>query len=160
MEVDDVESEDYFWLCEKWLSSALFLMEHEGLDADEIIIHDEEQKVLSILCFLFPLINALTIKNVGDSGTKTCGCCDGYMSTYYDFSFEGELLCNAEETMTEYDTVLLFKADELKISDMNLARLVKIYKKEMHSHLIAVAWHPDRAFKWVFPIDSVYCKND
>ena len=115
-----------------------------------IVEEDKKQIVLSIICFLFPLVDSLNLVNVGDSGTNACWCCDGYLTTYYNFVFNGEVFCSIEETVTEYDENLFLSST---LSDESLAHLVKKYKRDLHYELIAVAWHPDRAFKWCFDIN-------
>ena len=132
----------------------------EVLDDEERVEHEKRQLVLAVLCYLFPFYDNLSIKNNGDSGTKPCGCCDGYLATYYDFLFNRERLCSVEEFINDnYLATLEFDKDFEVLSDASFAHLTKQYKSELHVELLAVTWHPDRAMEWCFEFDFVFAST-
>ena len=104
------EKEDFNYLCKRWLGHFIFENDDddneiqtyvEALDEEERVEYEKRQLVLAVLCYLFPFYDNLSIENNGDSGTKPCGCCDGYLATYYDFLFNGERLCSVEEFIND-----------------------------------------------------------
>ena len=155
----DESAIDYVEVCEEWLKSVLFMLDHEGWAAEDILIHDNQQIQLAFLCFLYPKEKALTLIFTGDSGTRSCDCCDGYLIEYYDFLFVGEVLCSVEVTYDSEGDGTITIENSSKINELMLAKIGKEYKKQMHIELLAEAWHPDRAFEWVFDISSIFCKK-